>query len=121
MGCEWLSLMQIGTCSVGGLATFWWVETPGGHWTMQVLVALGVTSLLATALSFLLQTWAQRETTPTRTVLIFALEPVFAWLTSYLIADEVLSGRAMAGAFCILTGILLAELKPFDRREHPQG
>jgi drug/metabolite transporter (DMT)-like permease len=121
MGYEWLALMQIGTCAAVGLATFWWVETPMVHWTAQVWLALGVTSLLATALSFLLQTWAQRETTPTRTVLIFALEPVFAWLTSYLIADEVLSRRAMAGAFCILAGILLAELKPFDRREHPEG
>jgi drug/metabolite transporter (DMT)-like permease len=121
IGYEWLSLMQIGTCAVIGLATFWWVETPVVHWTPQVWVALAVTSLLATALSFLLQTWAQRETTPTRTVLIFALEPVFAWLTSYLIADEVLSRRAMAGALCILAGIPLAELKPFDRREHPEG
>jgi drug/metabolite transporter (DMT)-like permease len=121
MRYEWLSLLQIGTCAAVGLATFWWVETPVVHWTPQVLVALGVTSVLATALSFLLQTWAQQHTTPTRTVLIFALEPVFAWITSYLVQDEILPARGIAGALCILAGILMAELKPLGARKHQES
>ena len=42
----------------------------------------------------------------TRTALIFMLEPVFAWITSYLLTGETLSARAAAGAVLILAGIL---------------
>jgi len=118
MAFEWLTLLQIGTCAAIGLVSFWWVETPVLHWNRQVIVAIAVTSLLATALAFTVQTWAQRYTTPTRTALIFALEPVFAWLTSFVLTNEVLSRRAAIGALMILAGILLVELKPIGRRSH---
>jgi drug/metabolite transporter (DMT)-like permease len=118
MDFEWLTLLQIGTCAVIALATFWWVETPVLRWNRQVVLALGVTSLLATALAFTVQTWAQRYTTPTRTAVIFALEPVFAWITSFVLTNELLSRRAASGAILILAGILLVELKPIGRRPH---
>jgi drug/metabolite transporter (DMT)-like permease len=118
MAYGWLTLLQIGTCAAIALASFWWVETPKFHFNTQVLIAIGVTALLGTALAFTVQTWAQRYTTPTRTALIFALEPVFAWLTSFLLAGELLSRRAAIGALCILAGILLVELKPIKRRPH---
>jgi drug/metabolite transporter (DMT)-like permease len=75
-------------------------------------VALLVTSLLATALAFAVQTWAQRYSSPTRTALIFSMEPVFAYATSYVVAGEVLSKRAAFGGALILAGILMVELKP---------
>jgi len=118
MEFEWLTLLQIGTCAAIGLASFWWVETPVLRWSRQVFIAIAVTSLLATALAFTVQTWAQQYTTPTRTALIFALEPVFAWATSFMLTSEVLSRRAAVGALCILAGILLVELKPMRRRQH---
>jgi drug/metabolite transporter (DMT)-like permease len=108
-----LTVAQIATGALLGAATFWWVEPVRLHWSINVWVALAVTSLLATALAFFIQTWAQRWSSPTRTVLIFSLEPVFAWVTSYLVAGEVLSRRGMAGAALILAGILIVELKPF--------
>jgi len=76
-----------------------------------VLVALLVTGLLATALAFTVQAWAQQHTTPTRTALIYSLEPVVACVTSFLLTGETLSRRGMAGAGMILAGILLVELK----------
>jgi drug/metabolite transporter (DMT)-like permease len=89
------------------------------RWTPAVLWALGITSLVATALAFFLMTWAQQYTTPTRAAIILALEPVFAWITSFLVEGEVLSWRAGVGALLILAGILLAELKPLGRSVHP--
>lgn len=119
MGVEMFSLLQIATAAVLAGSTFWWVETPKVSWTTELWVAVIVTALLATALAFTLQVWAQRHTTPTRTALIFSLEPVFAWLTSLVIAGELLSGRGAAGAVLILAGIVLVELKPLGQREHP--
>jgi drug/metabolite transporter (DMT)-like permease len=75
--------------------------------------------VLATALAFTIQAWAQRRTTATRTGLIYMLEPVFAWITSYLLVGEGLTGRAAAGAVLILGGVLMVEMKPLRPRLHP--
>lgn len=116
-----LIVTQIATGALIGAVTFWWAEPVRAHWTATVWVALAVTALLATALGFSIQTWAQRYSSATRTALIFSLEPLFAWLTSYLVAGEVLSRRGMAGAALILAGILLVELKPLGLRPHPSA
>ena len=117
-----VSLVQIATAAVLSASSFWWAEPVHIAWSRPVWVALGVTSLLATALAFSIQTWAEQHTTATRAVLIFALEPVFAWATSYLVAGETLSRRAVAGAMLILASILFVELKPqsiFQSKDRP--
>jgi drug/metabolite transporter (DMT)-like permease len=114
-----LAVTQIATCALLASALFWWAEPVRIRWSGRVWLALLVTSLLATALAFALQTWAQRFSSPTRTALLFSLEPVFAWVTSWLVAGETLTGRTLGGAALILTGILLAELKPFGKPTHP--
>ena len=112
LGFRTLTLVQIATAAALALSSFWWVETPMIRWRAGVAIALLVTGLLATALAFGVQAWAQQYTTPTRTALIFALEPVFAWVTSYLLTGELLSRHGTLGAALILAGILLVELKP---------
>ena len=107
-----LAVGQIATAAVLSSATFWWAEPVALKWSTSVWIALAVTSLLATALAFSVQTWAQRWSSATRTALIFSMEPVFAWATSYLVAGELLSRRGVAGAVLILAGILLVELRP---------
>jgi drug/metabolite transporter (DMT)-like permease len=111
-----LTTSQIATGALLGASTFWWAEPVNIRWTANVWIAIVVTSLLATALAFSVQTWAQRWSSPTRTALIFSMEPVFAWATSYVVAGEVLSRRGVMGAVLILAGILLVELKPFRFR-----
>jgi drug/metabolite transporter (DMT)-like permease len=110
---------EIATGAAVGAGTFWWAEPPRIQWSPLLILTLAVTGLLATAFAFTIQTWAQRSASPTRTALIFAMEPVFAWITSYLIAGEVLSRRATLGAALILGGILMVELKPFRFGQHP--
>jgi drug/metabolite transporter (DMT)-like permease len=115
----WLSVLQISTAAVLGWFT-WGAIGAGGsvHWTGTVWFALAVTSLLCTAVGFSVQTWAQKYTTATRTALIFSMEPLFAWLASYIAAGEVLTGRAVAGAALILAGVVFAELKPVASLSH---
>ncbi len=107
-----LTLVQIATATLLCALTFWWAEPSYLRLTPRVLAALAVTGLLATALAFSVQAWAQQRTTPTHTALMFALEPVFAWVTSFLWTGERLSLRQAAGAVLILAGILTVELKP---------
>jgi drug/metabolite transporter (DMT)-like permease len=107
-----ISVVQIATAAMLGAASFWWAEPAQIRWTRPLILALAITSLLATAVAFSLQTWAQQYSTPTRTALIFALEPVFAWITAYFLANEVLTAWALAGAAMIMAGIVVVEWKP---------
>lgn len=114
-----MSLTQICTAALIAGGSFWWAERPSVHWSPRLLIAILITGLLGTALGFAVQTWAQKHLSPTRTGLVLTLEPVFAWVTSYLVAGESLSRKGMSGALLILTGILLAELKPSWLGRHP--
>jgi drug/metabolite transporter (DMT)-like permease len=118
---ELLSVMQIAVAALWSLALFAWVEPPRYQWRPGVVYAILITGILATAMAFTIQAWAQQYTTSTRTALIYILEPVFAVITSYLVAGEGLSARAAAGAGLILGGVLLVELKPLNPRPHPFG
>jgi len=116
---QWLAVLQIATGAVLGWLTFWWAAPVTVRWTPAVWIALGVTSVLATAFAFTALTWAQKHTTATHAALILSLEPVFAWLAAWYAAGEVLTLRAAGGAVLILAGIVLAELKPFGADTHP--
>jgi drug/metabolite transporter (DMT)-like permease len=118
MSFELLSVAQIGTAAALGWLLYSWAEKPRLAWRPAVVWAILITGLLATALAFSVQAWAQRYASPARTALIFMLEPVVAWITSFGLAGEGLSGRAAAGAALILAGVLIAELKPLKLRIH---
>lgn len=107
---EHISFLQTATAAVLMAITFPLIERPHITFSATVISAILVTGLLGTAVAFSVQTWAQQFLPATHTALIFALEPVFAWLTSALFANERLEHRAIAGAVLILGGILLAEL-----------
>jgi drug/metabolite transporter (DMT)-like permease len=116
---EPLAVWQLGTTAVLALAGFWWIEKPFFHPSPMLWLALLVSSLLSTALAFTVQTWAQQVTTATRAALIFALEPVVAWLFAFVIMGERLPPKAVLGAVLILAGIVVAELKPIGLERHP--
>ena len=116
MGYQLLAVSQIGTSAILGWALVLSVETPRVAWRPAVVWAILITGLLCTALAFSIMAWAQRYTSPARTALIFMLEPVVAWMTSYFTVGEGLSTRAAAGAALILGGVAMVELKPLNPR-----
>jgi drug/metabolite transporter (DMT)-like permease len=118
---ESISVIQVTTAALLAGTLFWWAETQRLVWRPAVVSAILVTGLLATAAAFTIQAWAQRFTSSTRTALLYMLEPVFAWLTSYLLAGEGLAPRGAAGAALILGGVVLVELKPQNPRQHPRN
>ena len=88
------------------------IEHPHISWTPRLMIALAIAAVLATAAAFSIQSWAQSVLPPTHTALLLTLEPVFAWITSFLITHERLGMRPAAGAILILAGIALTELIP---------
>jgi len=109
---EQLAVMQVGFAAVFMGASLKVFEHPFIHWTPRVVVALLIAALLATAAAFTIQSWAQQFIPATHTALIFTLEPVFAWLTSFVVLRERLGVRSTAGAVLILAGIGATELLP---------
>ena len=82
------------------------LELPRG-WT--VWGALLVTGTFASALGFLVQTWAQRRISAARTAIAFALEPVFAGIFGFWLAGDRLGAIGWGGCAVIMAGILVAE------------
>jgi drug/metabolite transporter (DMT)-like permease len=82
------------------------IELPRG-WT--VWGALLVTGIFASALGFLVQTWAQRRTSANKTALAFAMEPVFAGIFGFWLAGDRLGVVGWGGCAVIMAGILVAE------------
>jgi drug/metabolite transporter (DMT)-like permease len=91
--------------------------------TGSVWVALGVTSVLASALGFFVQTWAQTLVSPARTALILASEPAFAGLAAFVLQGERLNAFGWLGAVLIMGAIVAVEGVPYLRpvRPLPEG
>src|SRR5215831_11719839 len=110
-----LSLIQVAGCAVmawpltGAAAAIHWQPLRfSGSW--ELWIGIGVCAVFATAVAFTVQLWAQQYTSPGHAAVLFALEPVFAVITSYVVLHERLTGRAMRGAALVVAGIVLAEL-----------
>ena len=108
---EQIATLQACVAAVLMAVTVPLLEKPHVVWSPRVVIAILVTGLLATAAAFTIQAWAQQFTPPTHTALIFVLEPVFAWASSYVLLGERLGTRASLGALLIIAGVLLSELK----------
>lgn len=104
-----LAFVQIATVAVVSSLAALALDQPIGWPPSNVWFAAAFTGLFATALAFFVQSRAQKDTTPTHTALIFAAEPVFAGLFSFLLIGELLGARQILGCALILAGMLAAE------------
>jgi drug/metabolite transporter (DMT)-like permease len=107
-----LAILQVGFCTLFMAISLPVIEHPHIHFTPRLVAALIIAAALATAAAFSIQSWAQSILPSTHTALILTLEPVFAWITSFLFTGERLGLRPASGAILILAGIALTELVP---------
>jgi drug/metabolite transporter (DMT)-like permease len=107
---EQISVLQVGTAAVLMVLTAPILEHARFKPSPVVIAAVLITGILGTAVAFTVQAWAQQFTPATHTALIFNMEPVFAWITSFVYLKERLGLRAGLGAALILAGVLVSEL-----------
>jgi drug/metabolite transporter (DMT)-like permease len=112
IGFRPLALLQVGFCTVFMAFSLPFIEYPHIAWTPRLFIALGIASVLATAAAFSIQSWAQSVLPSTHIALLLTMEPVFAWITSFLVMGERLGLRPASGALLILAGIAVTELVP---------
>lgn len=106
----WLTAIQLGTVALLSSATALFLGDRIFVLIPEILPALVICVLFATVFAFLVQTAMQRLTSPTRTALIFCMEPVFAALFAYVTIGERFGVRGMIGALLILAGMVLSEV-----------
>ena len=73
---------------------------------ITVWPALAITAVLASALGFLIQTWAQMHISASRTALVLATEPAWALLAAVVLAGQRLGLIQGFGAALILAAII---------------
>jgi drug/metabolite transporter (DMT)-like permease len=114
-----LAVVQLATvavlCTLVALPGQLRVPPDGGVWAAVV-----VTAVLATAVAFLVQTWAQSLMSATRAAVVMTMEPVFAGVAAVL-AGEHLDWRVPVGGFLVLAAMYLVELGPRAGRDAEIG
>lgn len=105
-----IGILQLGFAGGFALVLSSLFETPSLPSNLPVWIAILALGILCSACGFILQPVAQKYTSPTRTGLIFSLEPVFAALFGYWFAGEQLSVQGYTGAALVLLGIIASEL-----------
>ena len=103
-----LGVWQLGFAALFSFICSFIFETPALPATTQSWLAILALGIVCSATGFILQTIAQKYTTPTRIGLIFSLEPVFAAILGYFFANEVMSVTGYIGASLVLLSIILS-------------
>jgi drug/metabolite transporter (DMT)-like permease len=104
------ALIQISTVAVLCLAA----AAPDGIAVppnLEVWGVIAVTAVFATALAFIVQTWAQSLVPATRVAIVMTMEPVFAGLFGVLLAGNQMTWRTLLGGACIVAAMLIVNLK----------
>lgn len=103
-----LTLVQLFTVTVVCTAVSLVTEPRVMPVGVDVWVALAVTGVLASAVAFWVQTYAQQVISPARTALILVSEPAFGGLFGWF-AGERLGNLGFVGAGLILGGMVVSE------------
>jgi drug/metabolite transporter (DMT)-like permease len=114
-----LLVVQLAVCGLACLAlavAMGDLEAPRG-WT--VWSALLVCAIVASALGFFVQSYAQQHASPARTALVLASEPAFAGLFGWLLAGDRLGALGWVGAALILVAIVAVDAVPRLRARRP--
>lgn len=83
---------------------------PAGIRAAALPIAYG--GLLSVGLGYTLQVLAQRHAVPAHAAILLSLEAVFAALAGWLLLDETLGPRGLAGCALLLAAMLAAQLWP---------
>jgi drug/metabolite transporter (DMT)-like permease len=109
-----LSLVQLITITlVCGVAAFW--PTPGSSGGIELpsstqdwLIVLYL-AVIASAMTMVLQTWAQAHIEPSRAAVIMAMEPVWAAAFAVALGGESITLRMIIGGLTIVSAMYLVE------------
>jgi drug/metabolite transporter (DMT)-like permease len=115
-GLAAVQLLTVGACcSLLSLPAGPHLPKGGGTWA-----AVLATAVVATAIAFLVQSWAQSLLSTVRAAIVFTLEPVFAALTAWF-AGEPVGWSVVAGGSLVLVAMLIVEVTAWRGKTGARG
>lgn len=87
----------------------------------RMWVAIVFLAIVATALGFLTQTWAQTLMSAPRAAIVLTMEPVFAGIFGVTVGGDQLTWRILAGGAFIVAAMYVVELGPPPKPVSPQA
>jgi drug/metabolite transporter (DMT)-like permease len=95
----------------GGLAGISFLLLEDFHLDLTLRFTIGVLylAIFATVIALFVQARFQKDTTPTRSAVVFSVEPVVAAVVAYIVLGEHLGNLGVLGAAMITSGVLLSE------------
>jgi drug/metabolite transporter (DMT)-like permease len=109
-----LSLVQLIVITLVTVVAAWWptagsaggIQLPssGDDWLIVLYLAL-----VASAMTMVLQTWAQAHIEPSRAAVIMAMEPVWAAVFAVALGGETVTLRMIIGGLAIVSAMYLVE------------
>jgi len=119
-----LSLVQLIVITLVSAIAAWWPTTgsgagiqlpnSAGDWLIVLYLAL-----IASAMTMVLQTWAQAHIEPSRAAVIMAMEPVWAAAFAVALGGETITLRMIIGGLAILSAMYLVERPQGHRTQAP--
>jgi drug/metabolite transporter (DMT)-like permease len=110
MNTEQLVFLQMVSTGAFSWITVALFEPPVFTVSSRSISALLYLTVFATVLTTYVQTRYQKETTPTRAVIIFSVEPVVAAIIAYFLLGERMGALGIFGGALIVAGVLVSEL-----------
>jgi drug/metabolite transporter (DMT)-like permease len=90
------------------------VPDTGSDW-----LAITITAVLASALAYTIQTWAQTRLSATQAAVILTTEPVFAAVFAVALGGETLGLPAIAGGMLVVAAMCLIQLRTSTDQQAP--
>lgn len=105
-----LAIIQLGVVSLLSFITSLAIEKPIIPTDFNAWISILILSIVCTSGAYIVQSVAQKFTSPTHTALIYTGEPVFAAIFGYIVLGELLNTIGTIGAILILSGMIITEL-----------
>lgn len=117
LGWAILAFLQFAVCALLSLAVALLFEEFAAAALLAASGPILYGGVLSVGVAYTLQVIAQRHAPPAHAAILLSLETVFAALGGWLILDEVLSWRGIAGCGLMLAGMLLSQLSALRSRK----
>jgi drug/metabolite transporter (DMT)-like permease len=105
-----LSAFQFAVCGLLSLGTGFIFETISMETILQAIWPLLYGGLLSVGVAYTLQVVAQQHVHPAYASIILSFETVFAVIGGWLLLNEILSLRNLAGCLLMLAGIIIVQV-----------
>jgi drug/metabolite transporter (DMT)-like permease len=106
-----VAVSQFTVCGVLSLVVAGVREPIAVDGLLRAAIPIAYAGVLSVGVAYTLQVVGQRHVDPARTGIILSLEGAFAVLGGWLILDETLTARGLAGCGLMLVGMLLSQLR----------